>query len=134
MQLQQPASLTSLHQQAPQKGDDGQEPESRLPEELAGRSPVFLSVAQWRWLDKDEAERSGLPKIGTRDVHCAQVMAHAQCKLDGLPIKPGKSIRQHPCRGGRGNYLHGFCGSVDGDNEQNLRREDCQSSLHMSSQ
>ena len=36
--------LTSLHQQAPQKGDDGQEPESRLPEELSGRSPVFLSA------------------------------------------------------------------------------------------
>ena len=33
--------LTSLHQQVPQKGDEGQEPESRLAEELAGRSPVF---------------------------------------------------------------------------------------------
>ena len=30
--------------QAPQKGDEGQEPVRRLAEELAGRSPVFLSA------------------------------------------------------------------------------------------
>ena len=73
------------------------------------RAKQLETAAQWRWLDKDEVERSGLPKIGTRDAHCAQVLAHAQCKMNGLPIKPGTSFRRHKCRGGCGNYLHGLC-------------------------
>ena len=54
-----------------------------------------------------------VPAKAAVDVHCAQVLAHSKCALDGLPIRPDKSYRQHQCTGECGNYLHGICGEPE---------------------